>query len=64
MTATAPVVVMLTDDQLDEEISAVADEVCCPTYQAAAAAGCGCRGLAGQYLERLRAEATRREVAS
>jgi hypothetical protein len=51
----------MTDTQLDAEIVIIADEVCCPTAQAAAAAFCGCHGFAGEYLQRLRDEANRRE---
>jgi hypothetical protein len=61
MTAVAVQVVMLTDAQLDTEIEAVESEVCCPSYAAAAAALCGCRGAAGEYLARLLAEAQRRQ---
>jgi hypothetical protein len=55
------VVVMLTDDQLAEEIEATAGEVCCPSYAAAGRVLCGCRGAAGEYLTRLLAEAERRQ---
>lgn len=58
---TPPVVVMLTDAQLADEISAAQAEVCCPSYVAAGAALCGCRGAAAEYLTRLHGEAQRRE---
>jgi hypothetical protein len=51
----------MTDAQLDAEIVAVADEVCCATSYAASVAFCGCHGFAGEYLQRLRDEADRRE---
>jgi hypothetical protein len=64
MTSTEQVVIMLTDAQLLEEIEATAPEVCCPSYRAAASVLCGCRGTAGEYLQRLLGEATRREDES
>lgn len=65
MTAQA-VIVMLTDEQLDAEIADTVEEVCCPTYHAAARRLCDCGGAGAEYLARLQAEARRRdeEVAS
>lgn len=61
MTTPEVTIVMLTDTQLAEEIDAVADETCCPTYSAAAAAMCGCGGRAQAWMDRLMAEAERRD---
>jgi hypothetical protein len=57
------VVVMLTDAQLAEEIDVTEAEVCCSSYGEAAAALCGCRGAAADYLARLRGEAQQRSDA-
>lgn len=64
MTTSAVQIVMLTDEQLEREIAETRDEVCCSTYHEAARRMCGCGGRGAEYLARLQAEATRREVES
>lgn len=55
-----PVIVLLTDEQLAEEIAEAESNVCCPTPWHAAKRFCGCGGRAADYLDRLRGEVYRR----
>ena len=38
---------------LVERIDDLRDEVCCPSYEAAARALCGCKGIAAEALRKL-----------
>lgn len=44
---------------LAERIQELRDEVCCPSYAAAARAMCGCKGIAAEALRELEADLDR-----